>query len=195
MTDAVVEATPAAIPEAVATPAVEPTTLITEAPAVETPEAAPIEYTEFTVPEGAIANPELNAEFLVAAKEAGLTQAQAQTLVDLGGKMQIKLMADNQANQAKQIETWAADARADKEIGGEKFNENLSIAKKGYDHIATPELKQILETTGLGNHPEMIRALHRVGSMLKEDGVVPGSTEPVINKNDAKSLYPNSNLN
>lgn len=52
----------------------------------------------------------------------------------------------------------------------------LAIAKKALDTYGTPEIRQLLETTGLGNNPEMIRFFWRVGKTLTEDGTVTGST-------------------
>ena len=85
-----------------------------------------------------------------------------------------------------------SQSMADKEFGGDKLNENLALASKAMDAFATPELKQVLDQTGLGNHPELIRAFVRVGRQISEDRLVPGGSMPVgDSRTIAERLYPN----
>ena len=79
-----------------------------------------------------------------------------------------------EAEKAAERASWEELSRNDKEFGGAKFDENMAIAKKGYDALATPELKGILNKSGLGNHPELIRAFYKAGKMLSEDSLVMG---------------------
>jgi hypothetical protein len=62
------------------------------------------------------------------------------------------------------------------------------------DAFATPELRTLLNESGLGNHPEIIRAFYRAGKAISEDGFVAGGHK-ATDKGDAKRLYPNSNMN
>ena len=59
----------------------------------------------------------------------------------------------------KTTEQWAADVKADKEIGGDNLISNLSAAQRALDQFGTPELKEYLNTTGLGNHPDLVKTL------------------------------------
>ena len=74
----------------------------------------------------------------------------------------------------KQTEGWAETVKADKEIGGDKLTSNLSAAQRALAQFGTPELKEYLEGTGLGNHPELVKAFVKVGKAMSEDGVVTG---------------------
>lgn len=156
--------------------------------------AAEIEYAEFNKPEGMLFEPKIMDEFIASAKEAKLSQDQAQKLVDMGAQLQEKLLAEQRAAWDAQRTTWAESAQSDKEYGGDKFNENLAIAKQAYDALATPELKELLDTTGIGNHPEMIRVFYKAGLLLSEDKVVAADRGAAPSANDPRSLYPNSNL-
>ena len=69
-------------------------------------------------------------------------------------------------------------ARADKEFGGEKLDENLAIAKTALDKFATPEFTKLLNDTGLGNHPEVLRVFVRAGKAISPDSVIPGKAAP-----------------
>ena len=61
------------------------------------------------------------------------------------------------------------------------------------DAFATPEFRQLLEQTGMGNHPEVIRTFYRAGKAISEDGLVSGSAPKA--PRDARSLFPASNMN
>jgi hypothetical protein len=155
-----------------------------------TPEPrAPAEYSDFTVPEGKNLPPELADQFKTFAKDMDLTQEQAQKLVELGLKRD-QTMADRVNAESTK---WLNELPSDKEFGGEKLSENLAVAKKAMDAFGTPELKQLLETSRLGNHPEMIRAFYRAGLAISQDSklVTGGSGDKPAGGNPAKSLYPN----
>jgi len=158
-------------------------------PAEETkPEGAPETY-EFTAPEGKEYDSAVLEPFSAAAKEANLTQDAAQKLLD---KM-APALAERQQSQVKAVQDgWLEAAKTDKEFGGEKLPENLATAKKAMDSFASPELKTLLNTTGLGNNPEVIRLFVKVGQSLSEDGFVRGSVSPQNTKTTAEILYPTS---
>jgi hypothetical protein len=87
---------------------------------------------------------------------------------------------------------WVEGARSDKEFGGEKLTENLAVAKRALDTFGTPELRTLLNESGLGNHPEIIRAFFRAGKAISEDKfVTAGSGSPKGAKDAANALYPN----
>lgn len=111
------------------------------------------------------------------AKTLNLTQEGAQSILD-------KVAPVIQARQMEALkgfydqiggmpETWAATTKADKEIGGDKLAENLAIATKVRD-LGGPDLVKVLDVTGLGNHPAVIKAFAKFGRMLSEDKFVAG---------------------
>lgn len=158
-------------------------------PAAETPkpEGAPEKY-EFKAPDGKEYDAAVLEPFSAAAKEAGLTQAAAQTILE---KMAPALAA-RQSEQVTAVQTgWVNDSKSDKEFGGDSLPANLAIAKTALDTFATPEFRKLLDDTGLGNHPEVIRTLVRVGKGLKEDSFVGGGATKGPTDIAAK-LYPNS---
>jgi hypothetical protein len=58
--------------------------------------------------------------------------------------------------------------------------------------FGTPELRTLLNESGLGNHPEVIRMMYRAGKAISEDRfVAPSAGGPTGSKDFAKSLYPN----
>lgn len=152
-----------------------------DAPA-EKPAKAPEKY-EFKAPEGREFDAETIARFSEVAKELNLTNEAAQSILDKMGPQ----LAARQESQIKAIQNqWVQASTADKEFGGEKLTENLSVAKKALDAFGSAELRTLLNESGLGNHPEVIRFMYRAGKAISEDQVVIGT------KGTAKSAGPKS---
>lgn len=167
-----------------------------EATKEETPSGAPEKY-EFKAPEGRNFDNEVIASFSEIAKELNLTQESAQKMLDKVGSK----MAERQAQHlAAMSQEWAESSQSDGEFGGEKISANLAIAKKALDAFGTPELRSLLNESGLGNHPELIRFFYRAGKSISEDQyVVTGgntaSNKPAVRDfaTAAAALYSNQN--
>ncbi|MCB4815125.1 peptidase [Providencia rettgeri] len=136
--------------------------------------AAPEKY-EFTAGEGQELDKEAVAAFEPIARELGLSNEQAQKIVDVYGSTIMPQIAKQQeAAWQKQVTEWAETVKADKELGSV---ESIGNAQKAMDQFGTPELKQYLNDSGLGNHPELFRIFSRIGKAMSEDGFVSGSSE------------------
>lgn len=124
---------------------------------------------EFKAPEGVEQlDPQALAVFEPIAKELGLSQDQAQKLVDIYPQIQ-----QQQAEAwSKQVTDWGDQVKADKEIGGDKLTASVGQAQKALDQFGTPALRDYLESSGLGNHPELVRAFAKVGKMMSEDKII-----------------------
>lgn len=159
----------------------------------EAPAGAPEKY-EFKAPEGVTLDSELMGKFEGIARELNLPQDKAQTVVDKLAPEVAKTMLAQQAQLVQQARTeWAETARADKEFGGDQLPANLAMAHKAMTTFGTPELRTLLDESGLGNHPEVIRAFYRAGKAISEDSrVINGQqgNQPA-GRDLAKSLYPN----
>ncbi|WP_420997601.1 protease [Cupriavidus sp. 30B13] len=141
----------------------------------ETPAAkAPEQYEDFAAPEGVEMDAELTGELKTIAKELDLTQEQAQKLADLGAKHAQKITGAQTEALARARETWAEEARSDKEFGGAEFDANIAVAKTAVDQFVSPALKTMLNETGLGNHPEFIRTFVKIGKAISQDRFVGG---------------------
>mgnify|MGYP003344275289 CR=1 FL=1 len=157
-------------------------------------EEAPKELSDFNAPEGVSLDPEAASELKVLAKELGLKQDGAQKIADIGTKLSQKWEARQSEKIQSMQKEWAESSKTDKEFGGDNLSQNLAVAKKALDAFGSPELRTLLNDSGLGNHPELIRAFFRAGKAISEDRFVNGGA--AVNKNGgdrdfAKSLYPN----
>lgn len=125
-----------------------------------------VDYT-FELPEGVELDEPSANEFKAIAKDLKLPKEGAQKLVDFA----IKRDADRLEAQAAAVKQWGEQVAADKELGKA---ENQALAKQAIDTFATPELKEILNKTGLGNHPELVRMAYNIGKSISEDKVITG---------------------
>ena len=154
------------------------------------PEGAPEKY-EFKAEEGQAFDDQVIGAFSEVAKELNLSQEAAQKVLD---KM-APVIASRQAEQVSAAQAaWTESAKTDKEYGGDKLQENLAVAKQALDAFGTPELRTLLNDSGLGNHPEVIRMFYRAGKAISQDRFVTGGGG-ATSQADARKLYAASNMN
>lgn len=151
----------------------------------------PDDYT-FALPEGFELDAEIGSEFKAYAKELKLTQETAQKNVDFAVKLLQKQEAARIEAFNAQKKAWADEVRADKEIGGAALNENLGYAAKVFDTFA-PELRDLLGSTGFGNHPVFVKAFVRIGKAISEDRLVGGEQRGKPAPSAESVLYPTMN--
>jgi len=150
-------------------------------------------YTDFVLPEGMTLDPALLDQAVPIFKELGLTKEQSQKLIDIHAS-QIQNGIKSQAESFDQLkQDWRAQTEKDNEIGGEKLSETVATARIALEKLGTPELTKLLDDFGIGNNPEMIRFMARVGSFMREDSPGKTGTPAAGTKKDRASvLYPNS---
>jgi len=163
-------------------PAAAPTTA--EAPQTNAP-TAPEAY-DFKSAEGKV-QPAVLAKFEGIARELGLSQEAAVKLID-----SVSPAMQEAANAQRQhtIAAWENAAKADPEFGGDKLGENMATAKKALDKFGSPELTKMLNDTGLGNHPELIRAFFRAGQQISSGSFVPSGQGQSKSGDAGSKLYP-----
>lgn len=110
------------------------------------------------------------------------------------GRLIQNLAIYNQAKQDVQADEWADASRNDAEFGGDNFEANISIANKALKTYGSDALVEMLSTSPMGNNPEVIRFLWKVGQTLSEDRFTGG--QPAQSGGfDARDFFPNSNMN
>lgn len=158
---------------------------------------APESYGEFQMPEGVEVDQQALEQFTPVAQELGLSQDQAQQLVDVYAQMQKDAVEAQQSQWSEQLDQWVDEVRNDEELGGRNYDRTISQASAAMDKFATPELRQALDDSGLGNHPEMVRLMSRIGKAVGEDSMLnaPGTSgsQGPAEKSIADALYGNSN--
>jgi hypothetical protein len=168
-------------------------------PAKDPAAAAPVvpEKYELKAPEGLTLDATALDAFTPVFKELGLTQAQAQKLVDAQGALTAK--AAEAANKkmgddiAAETAAWAKASREDKEFGGANFEANAKIANQALAAFGTEELKKELTTSGYANHPAFVRLFWQIGQKLGESTAPAHGNPPASAKSAASVLYPSMN--
>lgn len=121
----------------------------------------------------------------------------AQALVDL--QLKHAQLASEKASEAATKswtdlqETWRNEVVADKTVGGDKIQKVLSGISKLLDNNSngyTSELRQVLDVTGAGNNPHMIRFLNTIAEQLNEGEAVPANAGDSGEISVAEQLYP-----
>jgi hypothetical protein len=107
------------------------------------------------------------ASYRAEAKGLGVADDVAQRLLE---RVAPKL-AERQAAQLEAMrEQWVEEARADPELNDAMgFEENIATARAVITRFGSAELRELLNTSGLGDHPAMIRFALRVGRRLDRD--------------------------
>jgi hypothetical protein len=165
------------------------------------------ELKPFTVGEGDAAQQiEIDTALLEAVsptlKEAGLTQAQLDKLAPTVLELEQRFQERNAEAYATMKADWAKQVKDDPEIGGKKLPETLQNVAKALDNFGSKSVKDkdgnetdsfrlLLNQSGLGNHPVMVRMFAKIGEAVGEDGTLPrgdrGHGQP---KDRLEVLYP-----
>ena len=147
-------------------------------PATPKPDApvVPDTYT-FAAPEGQTADETLVSTFSPVFRELGLTQAQADKLVEAYNKH-----AMSQAETtAKAIETmgktWEAQWKADPFLGPNEEKVSATIGRAVESTLTPAEraaFAKAMNETQVGNHPDFIRAFYKLAERVGPGTHVPG---------------------
>ncbi|CAB5083021.1 hypothetical protein IST4116A_01209 [Burkholderia cenocepacia] len=158
-------------------------------------EKEPVEYTDFKLPEGVQADEKMMSDFKTTAREAGLSQDQAQKLVDLHTDA-VKAATDASTQLWYDTQKqWQAEVLKDPEIGGANFEPMKATVAQAIDAVGgedAAKIRQAFDYTGAGNNPDIIRFLYRLGKAIGEGGAVASGTPAAVDapKTAAEKLYP-----
>lgn len=144
----------------------------------EAPTAAPVvpEKYELKLPEGSSLDQSALDRVASYAKEKGLSQEMAQAVLEREhlAVSSYSERIDKEWEATKQ--QWVQTVQADKELGGEAFKVNAELAHRVIKKYASEDFVKALETSGFGNHPELLRTFLRIGKAMSEDKLVlPGA--------------------
>ena len=108
-------------------------------------------------------------EFKGEAHRLGLNKQQFAGLVRF---MAEKGQQGAQAAEVNMEEVQKQSVAALQQEYGAAYEQNLSLAKSAVEQFGGEELKTMLNQTGLGNNPELIKAFARIGKMVASDEII-----------------------
>ena len=135
-------------------------------------------------------NSSLSADSLAALKQQAacvhLPPEMLQSWVELEDK-RLKQQAQLQATaQREKEQQWAQET---KQLLGPSWEEEVSRAVRAANLFGGAPLRQLLEETGLGNHPAIVRTFAAVGKRISEDVCVVGAASAGSDKTFTQALY------
>lgn len=148
--------------------------------------------------EGVTLDPELVTAADPVLRELNLSNEAANKLLPLAQQMmertQSAIATQLQDAAAVQRKEWLDAYHADPEIGGANREATEKAAARGLDAMGYTKdhpFRTLLNESGLGNHPDMIRFFRRFGELIGEDATFARTnTAPVQRKPAWERLYP-----
>jgi hypothetical protein len=152
-----------------------------EPPKPAEPEGAPEKYEDYKVPEGYTLDPEVRTKADGIFKGMGLSQKEAQSLVDfyISETKEVFEAPFKAYNDMK--EQWRQDAMNHPELKGKlaKDGDIQTRISRALGQMNDPalesEFRQMMELTAAGNHPAFIRVLYNLAKQVTEGSHVAGS--------------------
>lgn len=148
-------------------------------PPKETPKV-PEKY-DLKLPENSILDSESVEQVAAIAKQNGLTNEQAQKILDDQSSAVTQAIADRSAK-------WLDQLKSDKELGPQ-LSRKVELASRVVNRFGSEELKNELNRSGFGNHPELVRILSRIGEAMAEDTLINPAGVPKDRKPTAEVFY------
>ena len=137
-------------------------------------------------PEDLSVAPHAQTAFLETVRALGLSVQQAQQLVDLEARLSRENAQEQNRRQQEQIRQWGEQLQ---QFYGPQWEESVSLAVRAADTFGGPELRALLEDTGLGNHPVIVRTFNEIGKRISEDFSAGGSESSGADKTFAEAMY------
>lgn len=139
-------------------------------------------------PEGLELDASTFESFGTIAKEAGLTQAQVNAIAKFDVERMAKLpdmlreYADAQMQEGlKQMAS---------ELGKEKYDTSLRLANNTLKQFADESIGKWLQDSGMGNSPQLVKLLAKIGERLAEDSPTTANLQGNKSKTPEQTMYP-----
>lgn len=157
-------------------------------------ENAPLKKEDLKIPDGSLLEQSAIDDVLAYAVENKLSKEQAQILVERESNA-VASYADRAKAKMDDLSknVWMTELKNDKEIGGDKLGETAEVARRVVDKFFQPEFKKLLEDTGYGNYPPLVRGLLKIGRAMQDDKIVTPGAHPAGDEKPVEELfYPSS---
>lgn len=183
-----------------------------EEPKVGDKPVVPEKYADFTLPEGMTADPKVMEKAQGLFKELGLSQEQAQKLVDLQASQQSELATRNRQAFLDMRNGWLKSVRENPKFANE-FGADGKIKPDSKTLVGlgrlldslgntklTNDFRQAMDLTGAGDHPAFFEVMSILAERLAEGAPVKGNaasphgqsaTGTAQRRSAAQEIYPN----
>jgi len=148
-----------------------------------------VEY-DLKMPEGTMLEESVKDEIVSIAKEQGLSNENAQKLLDMQSAAVDSFKTQAMEAHHEQLDSWYEELRVDKEVGGDNITESAELAKRAVIEFGGEEFLAELNDTGYANHPGLFKMLVNVGREIEAGSLVLPGAQPNKPVNVADVFYP-----
>ncbi len=85
---------------------------------------------------------------------------------------------EQRAHWLSRVDAWRDEVARDAELGGERLEASIARAQLALDRFdENGRIGRLLQASGYGNHPDIVRFFNRLADAVMEDVPAPGSPE------------------
>jgi len=106
------------------------------------------------------------------AKTHGLSNDAAQEMLNREDNAIANFVIKSHDQQEALISDWAEQTKNDPQLGGDNLKETVIHAKKAAEAFGSESFIKEIRETGYGNHPEFVRFLSKIGSLMSDDKLI-----------------------
>lgn len=143
-------------------------------------------YQELRLPEGLEGSEETFASFKKLAAELKLPAETVKQLVDWEA---LAARESRQTAEQRRGEILAKWTEKTKEMFGPAYPAEIARALDAAERFGGPELRALLDVTGLGSHPVVVKTFREISRQISEDASAGGRVRGGADKTFAEALY------
>ena len=143
-------------------------------------------YDKLTLPENLKGQEENFAAFKKLAAELKLPAETAEKLLQWEASAVEQGQKTAQDDRAAILRQWTEQT---KEMFGPSYRQEIVRALDAAARFGGEELRALLDVTGLGSHPVIVKTFHQISQQISEDISVNGKTKNSTDKTFAEALY------
>ncbi len=155
-------------------------------------EGAPDEYEKFEMPEGVTLDEGLRDQAIPLMKELDLSQDQAQKCATWLANLRQTEATQQGKSLDEENKSWAEASKNHEVYGGAQFKENMGRINEALSQVAVGDYRKIMDSTGYGNHPDVIHTWHNIAAkiVIKEDQPGGQGDKTKGERDEAAAWYP-----
>lgn len=143
-------------------------------------------YDKLVLPDVLQGNEENFSSFKKLAAELQLPAETVQKLMDWEASAATAGQKTAESVRADILQKWTEQS---KQLFGPAYPQAIARALEAAERFGGPELRDLLDVTGLGSHPAVVKTFHQISQQISEDVSVAGKLRHSTDKTFAEALY------
>ncbi len=143
-------------------------------------------YADIKLPQNLRGREETFAAFKQLAAELKLPAEAVQKLVQWEADAAEEGRKSRRDGRTQILQRWTQQTR---DMFGPAYGREITRALDAAERFGGPELRALLDATGLGSHPAVVKTFHKISQQIGEDESVSGRGRAAADKTFAEALY------